>query len=160
MCIIMLVIVMHLKNIIEKYDKKVIMYVDMDGVIADYEVGKALDFKNKRPLLSNINKLKDISNISNIEMHILSLCKKDYQVKDKNDWLDKYAPFFKKENRVIISKESNEGTSCELKANYLSKLNFSDDNVIVMIDDDNSVLYYIMENVENIVLFQDSSLVD
>lgn len=67
---------MYLKNEIEKFKNDVIIYVDMDGVIADYEIGKPLDFKNKRPLLSNINKLEEISKLSNVEMHILSICKK------------------------------------------------------------------------------------
>lgn len=42
-------------------DKKVDLYVDMDGVIAEYDFGKPLDFLNKRPLLSNIELLRKIS---------------------------------------------------------------------------------------------------
>ena len=82
--------------------RKVNLFVDMDGVITEYDFGKPLDFVNKSPLLSNIKVLEEISRIPNLDMHILSICRKDSQVNDKNNWLDKYAPFFKKENRNII----------------------------------------------------------
>lgn len=59
-------------------DKKVDLYVDMDGVIAEYDFGKPLDFLNKRPLLSNIELLRKISQIDNVKMHILSICKKRF----------------------------------------------------------------------------------
>ena len=47
---------MHFYELIKKLteDKKTIIYVDMDGVIASYDFGKPLDFKNKRPLTTNI----------------------------------------------------------------------------------------------------------
>lgn len=149
---------MHFKSIIESYNKKIILYVDMDGVIADYEVGKPFDFINKRPLIERIEKLEIISNMPNVEMHILSLCKKDSEIYEKNAWLDKYAPYFKRENRVIISKESNVGSSKELKSNYLK--NLKSDGVIIMIDDDNDILYTLMHEAKNVVIFQDSVLVD
>ena len=51
---------MHFYNIINELSKnqKISLYVDMDGVIASYDAGKKLDFKNKRPLTENINKLE------------------------------------------------------------------------------------------------------
>jgi uncharacterized protein YdeI (YjbR/CyaY-like superfamily) len=33
----------------------------MDGVLADYEVGKPLNFKDKRPLFSNIKKIEELT---------------------------------------------------------------------------------------------------
>ncbi|MBO5375648.1 MAG: hypothetical protein J6A52_02225, partial [Bacilli bacterium] len=76
---------MHFYKLIKKLteDKKAIIYVDMDGVIASYYLGKPLDFKNKRPLTTNINTLKKINTLTNIELHILSICRKDYQIKEK-----------------------------------------------------------------------------
>ncbi|MBO5376006.1 MAG: hypothetical protein J6A52_04060, partial [Bacilli bacterium] len=115
--------------------------------------------KNKRPLTTNINTLKKINTLTNIELHILSICRKDYQIKEKNDWLDKYAPFFKKEKRTIISKESNpKYQSKELKANYLKSLNKKEQ--IICIDDDNDVLKHIHIELPNIILYQDSELID
>ncbi len=151
---------MNFYNEIKKYgDQKIDLYVDMDGVIADYGFGKPLDFKNKRPLLTNIKVLEKIATLKNVEIFILSICKKDYQKKEKDDWLNKYAPFIHKENRIIISKESNEGfASKELKTNYLKEI--KTDSLIIFIDDDNELLKFVRDNVNNIILYQDSILVD
>ncbi len=137
-------------------DKKVDLYVDMDGVIAEYDFGKPLDFLNKRPLLSNIELLRKISQIDNVKMHILSICKKDSQIEEKNIWLDKYAPFFEKKNRHIISKETYKNTiSSDLKTNFLNNV----EGFKILIDDDNDILKKVSKSVGNIILYQDSALV-
>lgn len=151
---------MHFYNLINEISKKedIVVFIDMDGVISSYDFGKPLDFINKRPLETNINTLKSISEIDNVELCILSVCRLDSQIKDKNEWLDKYAPFFKRNNRVILSKESSVfKTSKELKTNYLKTLS---GKKTVFVDDDNEVLKYISENVNNILLYQDSELID
>ena len=104
---------MHFYELIKEItnEKNADLYVDMDGVIAAYEFGKPLDFRNKRPLKSSIEKLEKVSKLSNITIHILSVCRKDFQIDDKNIWLDNNAPFFKKENRHILSKETITGLS-------------------------------------------------
>lgn len=152
---------MHFYNLIKDLsDKKPIMlFVDMDGVIVSFDVGKPFDFLNKRPLTENISKLEKVGELSNVELHILSICRKDCQIEEKNTWLDKYAPFFQKENRTIISKEKLEGiSSSEIKANYLK--NIETDKQIVLVDDDNSVIKCVVKNVEGVIVFQDSELVD
>ena len=152
---------MYFYNEIQKLtkDKETRIYVDMDGVIASYNFGKPLDFKNKRPLTTNIKTLNKLCELENIELFILSVCKLNYQIKEKNDWLDKYAPFFDKDKRIIISKENNPSVeSKELKLNYLKSLNLN--KQIIFIDDDNEILKFIHSNIENIILFQDSELVD
>lgn len=152
---------MHFYNLINKLskDEKIIIYVDMDGVIASYDFGNPLDFLNKRPLITNIKTLEKVSHLKNVELHILSVCRKKKEVKDKNDWLDKYAKFFEKDKRIILDKESNHSfTSKELKLNYLKTLNYNDK--IIFIDDDNEVLYFIKDNLKGIILFQDSELID
>ena len=89
---------MHFYNLINELckDKESILFVDMDGVIASYEYGKPLDFANKRPLVSNIRTLEKIASLNNLELHILSICREDFQIEEKNDWIDKYIPFIKK----------------------------------------------------------------
>lgn len=152
---------MHFYNEIKQIAdrQEVELYVDMDGVIASYDAGKPLKFAEKRPLTENINKLEKIIEIENVELHILSVCRRDYQIKEKNDWLDKYAPFFKKENRIIISKESNkEFSSSDLKVNYLKSINTN--KKIVLVDDDNQVLKNVMNQIKSIIVFQDSELID
>ena len=137
-------------------DQKIYIYVDMDGVIAEYDFGRPLDFLNKRPLLGNIKVLEEISKIPNVEMHILSICKKDSQINDKNVWLDKYAPFFKKENRNVLSKETyTDRSSSELKVDFLNNI----ESFKILIDDDNGILKEVDKKVKNISLYQDSSIV-
>lgn len=140
-------------------NKETIIYVDMDGVIASFDLGKPFDFENKRPVYTNINTLKKISELKNVELCILSICRTNNQIKEKNNWLDKYAPFFDKNNRNILSKETYpDFSSKELKANFLKKLN--KDKQIILIDDDNSILKYISNEIKEIILYQDSELVD
>ena len=151
---------MHFYELIKKIskDKKLTIYVDMDGVISSYDFGKPLNFKNKRPLTTNINTLKKLTSLENVDLCILSICVFDKQIKDKNNWLDKYAPFFEKDKRIIISRESFDNSSSkELKLNYLKSL--KNDNYI-LIDDDNEILKTIHKYLPNIILFQDSELID
>lgn len=135
------------------------LFIDMDGVISSYNFGMPLDFKNKRPLKTNINTLEKVSKIENVNLHILSVCRKDNEVQIKNEWLDINAPFFKKENRNVLSKETYTGfSSAELKLDFLKKYNTS--NKIVLVDDDNHVLSTISKELDNITLLQDSELID
>lgn len=152
---------MHFIDLIKKIiiDEEVILFVDMDGVIASYDVGRPYDFKNKRPLKNNINIFREIAKLDRVSLHILSVCRENYQIEEKNEWLDINAPFFEKENRVILSKEDSiYKISSELKLNYLK--NYKTDKKIVFIDDDNSVLSVVNKELKNIILFQDSELVD
>ncbi len=152
---------MHFYDVISNLakEKDLIIFCDMDGVIASYDVGKPYDFLNKRPLTENIKKLEAVSKIPNVEICILSICRKDMQQDEKNKWLDINAPFFKKEKRNIISKESNPNfTSPELKANFLNGV--KTDKQVILIDDDNQVIKHVGNNVEGIILFQDSELID
>ena len=152
---------MHFYELIREQAKKedIVLFVDMDGVIASYNFGFPLDFKTKRPLETNIETLKKVSTIKNVELHILSICKKDFQIKEKNDWLDQYAPFFKKENRTVISKETFTNTSSSnLKLNYLKE--FKTDKKMILVDDDNEVLKTISDGLDDVILYQDSELID
>lgn len=152
---------MYFYELIKKLseNKKTKVYVDMDGVIASYDFGKPLDFANKRPLITNIKTLNELCKLQNVELFILSVCRFNNQINEKNNWLDKYAPFFDKNKRIIISKESNlHFSSKELKLNYLKTLKTEEQ--IIFIDDDNEVLKTIHNNIKNIILYQDSELID
>jgi len=152
---------MHFYELISELakDEEIELFIDMDGVISSYNFGMPLDFINKRPLKTNIKTIEKVSTIKNVNLHILSICRKDIEVEHKNNWLDKNAPFFKKENRNILSKETYIGfSSAELKLNFLKKYNTN--NKIVLVDDDNHVLSTISKELNNIVLLQDSELID
>lgn len=152
---------MYLKDFIDQYNgKNIKLFVDMDGVIADYDVGNACGYDKKRPLISSISKLESISNLDNIELYILSVTRKDEGIEQKNFWLNKYAPFFKNENRIILSKESNEGySSKQLKANYIKNV-IREDGVIMVIDDDPEIIKEIRKENSDVILLKDTVLVD
>ncbi len=152
---------MHIKSKIEEILKRknIDLFVDMDGVIAAYEFGMPLDFDKKRPLLTNINKIKELSKLKGVTLHILSCCKKDYQIDLKNEWLDRFAPFFEKDKRFILSKETiTDMSSSNMKKTFLE--NYETSSQIVVIDDDNQVIKTIGKELENVIVFQDSELID
>ena len=96
---------MYFREFIEQYNnKRIKLFVDMDGVIADYILGEPSNYDKKRPLFSNIEKLEEVSKMDNIELYILSVTRKTEGIEQKNVWLDRFAPFFKKEHRIIISR--------------------------------------------------------
>lgn len=152
---------MYFKEYLKQYNNsKIKIFIDMDGVIVDYIFGSAKDFDQKRPLKDSIRKLEDISKMDNVELFILSITRQTEGLKQKNWWLDKYAPFFKKENRVIISREDNNmEESSILKANYLKDYE-RDESIIIVIDDDPKNLREIKKINEDIILLKDTVLVD
>lgn len=76
---------MHFYELIKNLskDKKIILFVDMDGVIASYDFGKPLNFINKRPLSTNIKTLSKLTKLDNVELHILSVCVFNKQINEK-----------------------------------------------------------------------------
>lgn len=152
---------MYLEDFLNQYqDKKVKMFVDMDGVIADFDFGNNGDYDKKRPLYSSIEKLERISKKDNIDLYIFSATRMNKGYDEKQYWLDKYAPFFKKENRVIISREKHDFVeTATLKANYMKNVE-RDGSILVVIDDDPKNLRAIRQSNEDVVLLKDTALVD
>ena len=141
-------------------NNKIKIFVDMDGVIADYNVGYAKDYHQKRPLISNIEKLEKVSKMENVEMYILSVARLNVGVEEKNIWLDEFAPFFKKENRNIIPREENGFMAAkDLKLLFMKNLE-RDGSIIVVIDDDPQILHEMQMNYKDLVLYKDTVLVD
>lgn len=141
-------------------DKNISIYCDMDGVLAEYDIGN-FDYETIRPLKSTIKKIEDLYKEKNINIYILSICKTDSIVFDKLIWFKKYMSFLKDENIILLSKEDkkyNGVSSKEIKSNYLKEHAKNDVNIVI--DDDNDVIKYIRKNNENVIVFQDSSLVD
>ena len=152
---------MYLKNYLDKYkDKKIKLFIDMDGVIVDYEFDSPKDYDKKRPLYDSIKKLEEISKMSNVELYIFSATRYTEGYSQKEWWLDTYAPFFKKENRIIISREDNNmEESSKLKAKYLENYK-RDGSIIIVIDDDPKNLKNIYELNKDVILLKDTVLID
>ena len=152
---------MYLKEYLKQFkDRKIKLFIDMDGVIADYEFEKAYEYDLKRPLFDSIKKLQEVSKINNIELFIFSATRKNEGIEQKHLWLNTYAPFFKKENRIIISREENDfKESSLLKANYLKNYE-RDESVLIVIDDDPKNLKEINKVNDDVILLKDTALVD
>ncbi len=153
---------MFFKNSIENIkSRKIKIFVDMDGVIADYVIGLAKDYDKKRPLTSNIKQLEEVSKMSNVELYILSVSRMNEGVAQKNTWLDINAPFFKKENRVIISRELNKfKKSVDLKCDFVKSIDREEDCTIIIIDDDCQILKELQSQNDDIILYKDTVFID
>ena len=128
---------------IKKYENKIIdLYVDMDCVIAEYDIGN-FNYDMIRPLQSNINRIKALS---------------DNNIK----WIQKHMPFFDLNKIIFLSKENDKYrdlTSKEIKSNFL-KSDINNNHVNIIIDDDNEIVKYMVKNNENVIVFQVSSWID
>ena len=139
----------EIKEICKK-NKKVDMYIDMDGTIAEYhlynpeEISRKMEeeYLKNEPLKNEIDVLEEISKINNIEMYILSLSKTKKITEKKKIWLKKYVPFIKEENWIILTKEigeySNENRN-EIKGKNI-ELRQKDYDKSIMLDDEQVVL--------------------
>lgn len=145
---------------LEKYKNKDIdIYVDMDGVLAEYDIGN-FDYNTIRPLQSNIKRIKDLIN-NNINIKILTICKNNKIIEEKKEWIKKHMSFFDLNNVIFISKEEEKYKDIPskiLKSNYL-KENINSNHINILIDDDNEIIKYIIKN-NNIIVFQVSSWID
>lgn len=146
---------------IDRYKNEIIdIYVDMDGVIAEYDIGN-FDYNTIRPLKSNIKRIKELMD-RDINIKILTICKNNKIVDEKIDWIKKHMPFFDIDNVIFISKEDEKYSglsSKELKSEFLkSSVNY--DNVNIVVDDDNEIVKYLVKNNKNIIVFQVSSWID
>ena len=152
---------MYIKKYLKQYkNKKIKLFVDMDGVLADYVLGEARDYDKKRPLFSNIKKIKKVSKSKNIETFIFSASRYIDGIEQKHWWLNKYAPFFKKENRIILCREEkNMEQSSTLKAEYLKEYP-RDDSLMMVIDDDPKNLKAIRALNDDVILLKDTVLED
>ncbi len=149
---------MNIYSIISKLtdNGEVHIYLDIDGVLANYDVGNVVDFKEKRILHNNVDSVKFLSTIPNVELYILSVCKDDMEKLSKNSFLDMNANFIMNDHRIFLNKDDK--SVMEIKSDYLKGLNRS--NKIVYLDSDNSVLEYVKYNNNDIEVLHASELVD
>lgn len=152
---------MYIKDYLERFkDKKVKLYIDMDGVIADYTFGAPKDYDKKRPLFDSIKKLEEVSKMPNVELYIFSATRYTEGLEQKHEWLEKYAPFFKKDNRILISREANgmEKTAI-LKGKAMRDIE-RDGSVMILIDDDPRNLEEVSKLSDDVILLKDTALID
>lgn len=159
----------EIKKLTENNSKKIMIFVDMDGVVADYRFGEGENIKNnkpglylnKRPINTTINNLNKINNEINCKMCILSSCLYQEQANEKNLWLNNFMPFIKKENRYFILSENFESRK-KLKINKIKELlNNSEFERAILIDDTHEILFLALAELkEKVISFHVISLID
>ena len=95
---------------------KVALFVDMDGTIAEYIVFRdgfitnetKEVFLNSKPIKIVIEKLQELSKLENLDIYILTLSKSRIIEEEKKEWLQRYTPFIKESNYIIITKETGD----------------------------------------------------
>lgn len=157
------------KLITKNRTDKIQVFVDMDGVIADYRFGEGTNIKNnkrgtyinKRPIFTCIYNLEVIKKQHKLELCILSSCLFQEQVDEKNEWLDKYASFFKKENRFFVLPKDFDGRR-DMKIDKL--INIIAERTldrVILIDDTHEILFEAISRLEDKVIpFHISTLID
>ena len=146
-----------IKEICNK-NKKVAMFIDMDGTIVEYRVygeEKELikaheNLLNEKPVLPVIDVLEKINEIENIDLYILTLSKSSKIKKEKKEWLSKYIGFIEKENWIILDKEIGEYNS--ENRNYIKyehiKKKMNDYDYVILLDDDHKILKETKKNLQ------------
>lgn len=136
-------------NKLNKTDKNIKIYLDMDGTIVEniFDLNRSFEKKGgyikKRPIKPIVEQINTIiENYKNIEVIVLSCSSNDDMIEEKNEWIDINIPNIKKENRVFLSREKGEYTKenmHEVKGKYI-KNEISSNDIAILIDDNNSVL--------------------
>lgn len=148
-------------------DKTINIYVDMDGVVADYDyMGYVNDgsnndiYLNKRPIMSAIKPLEEVSKLENVNIYILSVSRFASQVQGKLTWLDNNMSFIKKENINILPRDTNDfKRSKELKRDFLSE-RLDNDDINIHIDDSHEVMNLLKSMNKNLIILHTTSLID
>lgn len=151
-------------------NKKVALFVDMDGTIVEYNVypdGSVTNetkevFLNANPLNVVIDNLRKVNEIENLDIYILSLSRSNIIVEEKKQWLAKYVPFIKKENYIILSKENEEYNkeNREFIKSIKMKEKLNEYDFVMLLDDEHKILKRTQKELqEKVKVFHISSFV-
>ena len=166
--------IQEIKNICDDYkNSKIGMFIDMDGVITDFDIygyqnirnNIPKTFLNKRPLNSTINVLKQLAEIENLNFYIVSACHFKNQAEEKSLWLDKHAPFIKKDNRYFVIKEIEKytiKTKPAIKVRFIKEIMKKDKlDLSIYIEDEHEMLRQANEELKNkVIRYHVSSLIE
>ena len=130
---------------------KVLLLFDMDGTCVEYGAGEKQEildnvegfYLRKRPLKSTIKEMKKLSNLSNIEVGILSNCYYKEQKQDKLAWIDKYLPFLNKDNIFILVYTEltfNKEDKNKLKVNFIENNLVNKYQKVYLIEDQHDII--------------------
>ncbi|MFR7772269.1 MAG: hypothetical protein ACLU0X_02355 [Lachnospiraceae bacterium] len=159
----------EIKRIQKHHPEKITIFVDMDGVVADYRFGEGENIKsnkrgvyiNKRPIYTTINNLREINDEIDCRMCILSSCLYKEQAEEKKQWLNRYMSFIKNENMLFILPKDFESRK-KLKIEKIKELiDLKECELAIIIDDTHEILFLaISELKEKVIPFHVISLID
>ena len=138
--------------------KKQLILFDMDGVLAEYVTGEEINvinevpnvFYNKRPIKSVINVAKELSQMPNITVGILSSCDYPSQVIEKKQWLQKYLPMIKDDQIIIVvwsQEKYTMETRCYAKLEQIQKIKGYEE--IFLIEDTHANIFATNQTIPN-----------
>lgn len=138
----------ELKKIKKENSSNIAMFIDMDGVVADYRFGEGENiennvpgtYQNKRPISTAINIIKEVNNTFDFDMYILSSCRHDEQAIEKSNWLEKNMPFIDKKHQLFVVSNTFEDRKL-LKINKIKEIMENNYNKVIMIDDTHDILF-------------------
>lgn len=153
---------------IKKFEGKTVnVYIDMDGVVADYDFEGYLNeesnteiYFNKRPVYSSIKPLEEISKLNNVNLYIMSVARYNSQVTGKVRWLDKYMKFIKKDNIFILPRDKNGFKKAYVLKRDFIKTRIKNDDINIHIDDSHEVLKVLRDLKMNIKLLHVTEIID
>lgn len=133
-----------------KENKKVAMFIDMDGTIVEYKVfpegaistSTKGEFIEAEPVVAVIDNLKKISSINNIDLYILSLSKSNIIEEEKKVWLRNNVSFIDEDKWIIVNKEKGEYNKENrdfIKAEKIIEKS-GDYDYLMLLDDDHKIL--------------------
>ncbi len=143
-----------------KKGKGIGIFIDMDGVIADYRFGEGRKiiqnekniYLNKRPIYTSINIFNEISKKINCNMHIISSCYYTSQIDEKNKWLDIYAKFSNKKYRNFVVStdfEDRKMKKIDCIKQEMKKYNYE---YVILVDDTHEILRLAIKELGNKVI--------
>lgn len=158
----------YFQNYLKQFgDKEINIYVDMDGVVADYdmlsyETNKSNSdvYLNKRPIKTIINVLEELSHIENVNIYILSVARLRNQIDGKLKWLKENMSFITPDHINIIPRDENDFKHAPtLKRDFL-KNNIDINSINIMIDDSHQVLDVLYSSGINVIPLHITSIID
>lgn len=131
-------------------NKKVAMFIDMDGTIVEYVIygsekeliNSKNNFLDAEPINIVIDKLRKINKIENIDLYILTLAKTTRIEQEKKEWLKNNVEFIDEKRWIIINKEKNEYNKENrdyIKAKKMEE-KLANYDFLIFLDDDHKIL--------------------
>lgn len=149
----------ELKKIRNNYSGRIALFIDMDGVVADYRFGEGKNIENnikgtylyKRPIKTTIEVLNQVSNNLDFDLYILSSCRFQEQADEKSEWLKTNMPFIHENNYLFVISDTFEDRKI-MKINKIKDVMNEKYDKVIMIDDTHDILFLAIKELKDKVI--------